>query len=71
MVGGGGMEILRGLLDGHIEPQAPGVPTQQPVTQEPIVSQRNTGGVYVFSHHLDNSFIIFKPKEATSSGEIS
>ncbi len=47
MVGGPGTEILRGLLDGHIEPQAPSVAPQQPVTKEPIVSQRNTGGVYV------------------------
>ncbi len=56
MVGGPRTEILRALLDGHIDPQAPGVPTQQPVTPEPIVLQRNTGGVYVVSRHLDRSY---------------
>ncbi len=44
MVGGSGTEILRGLLEGHIAPQAPGTTPLQPVTQESIVVERITGG---------------------------
>ncbi len=46
MVGGPRTEILRRPLDGHIELQSPSAPPLQPVTQEPIVSHKNTGGAY-------------------------
>ncbi len=59
MVGGFGTEILRGLLEGHIAPQAPGAPPLQLVTQESIVVERNTGSAYVFSRHQDNVSIFF------------
>ncbi len=58
MVGGSGVEILRGLLDGDIEPQAPSSPPQQPMIPQPMVGQRNTGGAYAFSRNVDNYFII-------------
>ncbi len=58
MVRGGGREILRGLLNARIEPEAPSSPPQQPVIPQPMVVQRNTGGAYAFSRNLDNYFII-------------
>ncbi len=58
MVGVGGREILRGLLDARIEPQAPSSPPQQPVIPQLMVVQRNTGGAYGFSRNKDNYFII-------------
>ncbi len=58
MVGRSEVGILRGLLDAHIEPQVPSVPPHQPVIPQPMVVQRNTGGVYAFSRNVDNYFII-------------
>ncbi len=58
MVGGAGREILRGLLDARIEPEAPSSPPQQPVIPQPMVVQRYTGDAYSFSRNLVNSFII-------------
>ncbi len=59
MVGGGRREILRGLLDARVEPQAPSAPPPlQPVIPQPMVVQRNTGGAYAFSRNVDNYFII-------------